>query len=487
MIKIMIVDDETLIRQWLLMCLNHIGIASDMIDEASNGEEALSLLENCVYDLIFTDITMPKLNGIDLIKEIRQKDANVPIIILTCHNDFSFARAAIKYNVYEYLMKNELSQSDIERIAVRFLKPMIEQKEHSLIRNNFMNTLLGDLSFEKINFSDLQDHFIFLSDAPCFALALDCHEPGICNNLMDNEKVSNTVSFYDENHLTIFVCNLNEKMDSSEVIGKISSKLLRSWNNKRHIGVSRLYDSPCFLPLILKEAVSNWEYIFFHGDDKEKIPNTSTLYTSSEQQLKQKIRDMKDKILFVFSTLGIDSCKEQTFALCNFFKEHHIYDSNILKRTINEIIIGIENKLSANFHSINYETGRITNSSYFTELISYLKEFFENIPSTYNIMSTIREAQEYIILHYNEPISLKTLAHKVFLSEEYFSRLFKKETGQTFTDYLMSIRMDRAYKLLLNSNLNINEIAEMVGIPNPSYFSSQFKKYYKISPKDVRK
>ena len=102
-------------------------------------------------------------------------------------------------------------------------------------------------------------------------------------------------------------------------------------------------------------------------------------------------------------------------------------------------------------------------------------------------MSTIREAQEYIILHYNEPISLKTLAHKVFLSEEYFSRLFKKETGQTFTDYLMSIRMDRAYKLLLNSNLNINEIAEMVGIPNPSYFSSQFKKYYKISPKDVRK
>ena len=212
-----------------------------------------------------------------------------------------------------------------------------------------------------------------------------------------------------------------------------------------------------------------------------------TLYTSSEQQLKQKIRDMKDKILFVFSTLGIDSCKEQTFALCNFFKEHHIYDSNLLKRTINEIIIGIENKLSANFHNINYETGRITNSSYFTELISYLKEFFENIPSTYNIMSTIREAQEYIILHYNEPISLKTLAHKVFLSEEYFSRLFKKETGQTFTDYLMSIRMDRAYKLLLNSNLNINEIAEMVGIPNPSYFSSQFKKYYKISPKDVRK
>lgn len=133
-----------------------------------------------------------------------------------------------------------------------------------------MNTLLGDLSLRKSIFQ-ICKITLSLSDAPCFALALDCHEPGICNNLMDNEKVSNTVSFYDENHLTIFVCNLNEKMDSSEVIGKISSKLLRSWNNKRHIGVSRLYDSPCFLPLILKEAVSNWEYIFFMEMIKKKF------------------------------------------------------------------------------------------------------------------------------------------------------------------------------------------------------------------------
>ena len=118
---------------------------------------------------------MPKLNGIDFDKRNPSERCQCTYYYLTCHNDFSFARAAIKYNVYEYLMKNELSQSDIERIAVRFLKPMIEQKEHSLIRNNFMNTLLGDLSFEENQFfRSARSLYLFIRCSllcPCLGLS----------------------------------------------------------------------------------------------------------------------------------------------------------------------------------------------------------------------------------------------------------------------------------------------------------------------------
>ncbi len=486
MIRIMIVDDEPLIRQWLIMCLKNMGIQDHMIDQAANGEEAIAFLDEYVYDLIFTDITMPKLDGISLIKTIRQRDSNVTLIIITCHDNFEFARSAIKYNVYEYLMKNELDQKDIEKIVIRFLKPILEQKENKIIRNNFMNHLLCDKNINRVNSEELKKNFIPLSDSPCFAIALDCHEPNICDSFMDNEFIYNPFSFYDENHLTILISNLKDEKEYSDILNDMTNKILRPWNNKKHIGASKLYDSSLTLPIMIREAADKWEFSFFSYNSNVSFNKHNVKY-SSNIDFKNIIQEEKNKALLIFSTMGIKACKRQSLNLCNLFVEHKVFDSNLLKRTITEIIEKIDNIIPERTKSLNYDMGRIINTSYFSELTDYLNEFFDSIPDSYNSQSIIKEAQEYILLHYNEPITLKYLAHRAFLSEEYFSRLFKKETGKTFTDYLMGIRMDRAHMLLSNSDFNINEIAEMVGFPNPSYFSSQFKKYYKISPKDIRK
>lgn len=113
-------------------------------------------------------------------------------------------------------------------------------------------------------------------------------------------------------------------------------------------------------------------------------------------------------------------------------------------------------------------------------------DFFNAYSDIDYCIESIKNAKQYIVMHYSEPITLSSLASKACLSEEYFSRLFKKETGKNFTEYLFEIRMIRAKKLLLNNIFNINEIADLVGIPNASYFSIQFKRYYGESPKTMR-
>lgn len=99
---------------------------------------------------------------------------------------------------------------------------------------------------------------------------------------------------------------------------------------------------------------------------------------------------------------------------------------------------------------------------------------------------SIRMALEYIDSNYKETISLGDIAKNVFLSQEYFSRLFKDEVGENFSTYLTNYRLSKAEYLLRNSDMKVGQIAMEVGYQNPSYFSKTYKKYKGISPDDDR-
>jgi two-component system response regulator YesN len=99
----------------------------------------------------------------------------------------------------------------------------------------------------------------------------------------------------------------------------------------------------------------------------------------------------------------------------------------------------------------------------------------------------IRLAKQYIQEHYSEQIKLEDVANKVYLSPSYFSNIFKKETGQNFTDFLVDYRMQEAKELLRNADLSVNEIADRVGYVEQRYFSKLFKKVVGIKPTEYRK
>jgi two-component system response regulator YesN len=100
--------------------------------------------------------------------------------------------------------------------------------------------------------------------------------------------------------------------------------------------------------------------------------------------------------------------------------------------------------------------------------------------------SYIRDAVQYVHQHYAEDIANSTVADALSLSEAYFCRLFKKEAGCTFTQYLTNYRMHIAAKLLVQSHDKINTIAEQVGFADGNYFSLTFKKLTGLSPREYQ-
>jgi two-component system response regulator YesN len=94
-----------------------------------------------------------------------------------------------------------------------------------------------------------------------------------------------------------------------------------------------------------------------------------------------------------------------------------------------------------------------------------------------------QDIKTYIQEHLHEDISLQEVADKMFFSTVYFSRFFKKQTGETFSNYLLKVRMELAVRLL-QKNKKVTEISEACGYHDPSYFIRMFKEYYKYSPKD---
>jgi two-component system, response regulator YesN len=94
---------------------------------------------------------------------------------------------------------------------------------------------------------------------------------------------------------------------------------------------------------------------------------------------------------------------------------------------------------------------------------------------------------QYAHSHYPEEISLEDLSKRLYLSRNYLNQIFKKATGETFTNYVIRVRMEKAKALMLEGKHMIYEIAEKVGYKNVPYFSSNFKKYYGVNPSELAK
>jgi len=105
MYKVVLVEDEAIIRDGLKKLIEEVVSGFQVIAQASNGREALENLGNWLPDLLITDIRMSEMNGIDLIKRVREQYASLPILIISGYGDFEYAKQALRYGVAEYLLK----------------------------------------------------------------------------------------------------------------------------------------------------------------------------------------------------------------------------------------------------------------------------------------------------------------------------------------------------------------------------------------------
>lgn len=493
--KIMIVDDEGPIREWLEMCVEKAGEAFSVVGSFRTGEDAMDEVDDLKPDIILTDIVMPKMDGLAFLAKVKSHLPDVKVAILTSHNDFEFARTAVKQGADDYFLKTELDKDKVKELLEKLtadLDVMPRSSESAALAINLHSRgqylrrqldilLKGDSVL--VEPEKLKQFNIDLEDGQIMAISLRHDLNELMNsNLFTETTLKNQLLFTDRSGDIIFIANICEGKQGEVVIHSLLNRLNKIVNIKGNVGVSRVYTSRQDLWKAVQDAVNMREYLFY-------MPNKRYDYrhqASDSLLIRSEIINFKHRIIEDHKNYGKKRSQLGIQELLAYIYKTKLLDTNFVKRTFADLM----EQIAIGSEAEDFKISNLRNAIYYAGnldmLIVTVNDFYDDIESMNRYSKNIEKAIDYILSHYSKTISLYDVASDIGFSEEYFSRLFKKEVGVNYTEFLNKVRLKEAYRLLNSTSNKINTIAQMVGINNSAYFTQLFKKEFGESPSIMR-
>lgn len=533
MFKVLIVDDEPVIRKGIKNVIDWESMGCAICGEASDGIEGMDMIKELRPDIVITDIKMPGVDGLEMIRETKEIIPDGKIIILTGFRDFEYLQEAIKLGAFDYLLKPSKIPdiTSIIKRAVDCLKKCANREEEfKNLKLQFESKLpalreklLYDVMFKIIcKEGEIQEQMKMYSlEINSFVLIIietdeaeedtaksqyekQLYQFGIINafeeSFREDYKVYNVPL---NNKQIVFIVQPNKgQQDFADDIYKNIYNLRDIINSCFGLtitaAVSSLGSGVMNLPDKVREATEALEYKFYMGKDSIILYQDIKLFyrgmdfsilESQQKALIQSVRTGNEANVKI-ALKEIQSCINE-----------HSMDGESLKNyywnlinTINSIAVparakddsGIEKVQTANIYNIVERCKTINELNLFLEHISLSIASKVNSFNHRTINSTLQRAIEYINVHYPESITLNDTAEHTYVSTFYLSRMFTKELGKNFIDYLNEIRIEKAKEFLINTNYKTYEVAEMVGVRDAHYFSKLFKKYTGVTPSEYK-
>lgn len=499
--RIFIADDEIPVVQWIKFCIERSGGDYQIVGDASNGEDAFSGILASNADIAIIDIMMPKTNGLELLVRLKEHAPQVSVFMLTNFSDFKYIQQALRMGADEYYLKSEITEetliSTLKRISERrFHKnyPSAMPEDYSVIRrlcrDIFNQTITGKADFEKALKVHLVKDNLFSS---LFVVAIrnqkDCG--AFSGDPVINPHIPFVTGMY---HVT---CGLNISLIICEI--KNVNSRLTIYNNINGIvgwlkgvfpvfygGISNIYYKTADLFNAILEAKDAMNYCFYgeegairHIWDVAEKPINFSKLTKYESEIMQRLKSGSYKLNDVIGDIF------QYFRYTTPVNINIVYDyfTGII-HTIGGYCLKQENNPGFDYLEVR---NSMIQAICECELLDWLQELIlDNLLGTLTAdhdsskySPVIRNVINYLENHYNEQISLQSIAEHFFLNADYLGRLFKKEVKVSFNTFLTHIRMRYAEELMRTSGLKKYEIAEKVGYTNFSYFSRVYNKYKK--------
>ena len=537
MYKVLIVDDEPIIRKGLRNIINWKNFGCEVVAEAGDGLDGLELIRKHKPDIIITDIKMPETDGLSMIKQMKEDVPDSKIIILTGHRDFDYVHEALKLGVTDFLLKpsriEELT-SAISR-AVKELKFQNQRSEEfdklsqlftqniSVLREKLLydiiyeiNTNRDDIKEKLELFQTRQGNFLMLlvqndaeesdgSDISQYDRHL--YQFGIINTFIEifSDK-------FDVLHVTLdtvgiaFIVMPREGVEDelAEAINKKCTYLQEIINNcfgfTVTIAISSEGSDFTELPQKFSECRAALEHKFYLGNNSIIYhSDVNTFFRYDDHSMLEKLQKaLLESIKSGNEAAVEDRLKDIYSYIRNIDPSQKEFIKNFYWNTITSInnirlsLMSSEDGRKVEYTELSGLYGLIEKCSNADELHTLLEESARSVVSKVNnynnksIKLILRKAVEYLQTHYHEPITLNEVAEHTFVSTYYISRMFKKEMGKNFVDYLNELRIEKAKELLKDVRYKTYEVAEKVGIPDAHYFSRLFKKYVGMTPTEYR-
>ena len=500
--KILIADDERLICEWLQFCIKE-NPEYEIVGVANNGEQALSLYKEFEPELVLSDIKMPVMDGLTLLKEIKKINPSTFVILLTAFSEFDYVREAVRENADDYILKTEISKQSFQEmlsVTAKKIKEKCNQSEdnmqysshkHSIIRN----LLISGKALTESDIIALRDYDVKWRDSGLFALAVWKRKLFDNFTIPKHDNIVHVLGVEYDEFVYVLVGNLSRNLSELEKLGCLQEYAgLIMNNNNCMVGVSNITEKLVNVGEAVSEAVNALSIGFY----KEQI-RTYTLSPSNVHKMSNSdVFNLELKHLYqdFYASSGREQYLqfEKIFVYIEENKVNRIgYIKLLCKECLDVIYLRFINDNSEfTKNALNKAKLDIDIAIYFKDMKRTALDYADaNIPSNEvnekELSQRIFKAVVFIQQHYNEPISLEQIATEANLNPEYLSRVFKEETGYNYSTFLSNIRLKKAEYLLINTVEKVQSIAEMVGYSNVSYFSTIFKKKYGVNPYEFRR
>jgi two-component system response regulator YesN len=527
-LNVLLVDDEYLIRDLLKKCIDWKSLGMQIVSECSSAQEALDFIEQTVPDIIITDICMPFMDGIEFSEIVLEKYPHMKIIILTGYDDFEYAKNSVKIGITDFLLKpiddDELTQI-LSKIKQKIEKEKAHQKEYSQLKKQLANYLpyikekfFNELLQNTLEDSELNDKLSYLQipiipdffqisviePTPLSTPGTSTEEQKLLLRMQNMKMIKKYFNnqlyihiFFDTSH-RIVILNNNIQIDLADNCEKIKNAILHQQNCTVSIGIGNSYIHSKNIKSSYKEACYALNY-------KVIVGKNELIHYSDIDFLTQKNWQFDREELDAFSFYLKTGMKEKAVESLDCFfntlqlgaditiNPIRIISSNIISVLLNTLIeINID--ISDVFEENTYPYEQIFKIDTLPDMKTYLKTLIDKVIAiihkihTNKTNSLISQIETYISDHSSDSdLTLAYVAKQFFLNPSYLSRIFKQEIGKTFSEYVLKVRMEQAITFYKETHLKTYEIAEKVGIPDPNYFSTCFKKYIGLSPTDYKR
>ncbi|MBB6670218.1 response regulator transcription factor [Cohnella nanjingensis] len=528
MYKVLIVEDEMLVRVGLKNSIPWSQHDMKVIADVSNGREALAVYESEKPDLIVTDLKMPVMDGLEMISEIRSKDVDTKILILSCMEEFEYARKAASLKVSGYILKLTMTVEEMEDVLASVAEELRSRSlapatpvpfNHRLSLNMLKEKLLKDYLFYGVYSEGELRTLLKQMDSPIddpgrVAMAImETNEYSrllkrfsddrgelirftvlnILNEIMDNHGAGE--AYHDRDHRYILLFSFDPRNGDEDnraklnvVFDNIRKVMLTYFDVPVFIGVSAFGDGFRHLKKRYQDCVALMEGRYFSEAYVQFAAEWSPL--GGERRWKQLTLKSCSAWESLGAPYGEDLRRETEKRLAQ-----PLPDEASWKRLFvglmdwSRAYLGIPEDHAALMELSGSE--RIQASPAVLDSIHawevYLEETAKLKDMIKSVSKEVAEAVQYIQKRYDQDISLKEISEYVQLSPNYLSMLFKKDMGRNLIEYMTDYRIQKAKELLRSTSLKTYEIAENVGVPDSAYFSRLFKKATGVSPVEFRK
>lgn len=518
MLKVLLVDDEMITIRMLQNLINWEKLELELIGYAEDGLKAVEMYLKHEPDIVISDIRMPNMNGIELVRKIKSMNQDTAFILVTAYSDFSYISEAMKIGCSDYILK-PIDEQELDESLKKVIDNVVGQNEQKEMINkskgqsrnyalqNFMktgsaiNSLINKEKDYSVNFKNYRMLMVQLNYKTIDEFATMQHIESVkisyISRILEEtlESYTHLLFDYEEDSWIALVSDLSlEKL--LELSEELKAQLKEQFELNVVVSFSDVITKMKSLP---------------HQYSKLKLLSRYSFYVESEEILGYGYNCNEKE----FNQLrGLDLLKEMEEALA-------INDRSQVNKILNEVFY-LSKNISPSSLNMIYEIGYQTilfikkiiqeKSHQTEEMNTILTLSYDDLQSYKSVASFKRFMLETVNLvleetdnhqegyseiveqgihmlkeRYKENLSLEAICEEISVSKTYFSYLFKREVGISVWTYLTELRLAKAKQLLKETSLKNYEISFQVGYENPSYFSMLFKNHEMMTPSEYRK